>query len=393
MTLNLYLDSSDFSDLSLPSALRKPLDGDTLNFLREGIYNNSITLFYSPVHICEIIPEGSHANELSIGRASLISELCGDNLLLVPSEIMSMEISNLNNGIKMQNCASSILAPRDKFLGVCSINPSLIEHRQHILSLFEKEIAHLPRRDRRKIQSTFNFESSSGRNKWRQLFAGKIDNVKLTYPFDVLPKKLLIDWLVGDADQKHIAYHLLLIANDAKRLVSSLQHMPSVSKQLYELVRDHGEKWQNHQIDIISKLRPSLIAANDTRAPIRPFIRNIIKQSDFFSSALLSQTDGALSLTETEAFNFISQCHGFNIIINLFLENIISLIEANYSSFMSGKDKIIVGKASDFADFMHSVYIPYVDKLRCDSRTGSFLRRINLFPDRIIDKRINLLNL
>jgi hypothetical protein len=70
-----------------------------------------------------------------------------------------------------------------------------------------------------------------------------------------------------------------------------------------------------------------------------------------------------------------------------------SILDANYSRIKIGKSEPRSGGASDFGDFMHSVYAPYFDVFRCDTKFGGILKSIKLLRPRIADKRAHLLQM
>jgi hypothetical protein len=98
MPKSIYLDSSDFSDLSSPEDRLRAEDETVLTALRTAHKNGTALFLLSP----PLLSEAVHATEAnkkdSVRRAALMRELCGTNTLRYPTQISKMELTRALSG-------------------------------------------------------------------------------------------------------------------------------------------------------------------------------------------------------------------------------------------------------------------------------------------------------
>src|SRR5438046_807876 len=94
----IYLDSNDFSDLSVPFERITSEDQELLEELRIKNRSQSATFFMSAVHLSEAVHAADTHKALAVRRAELMNELCQGRILRFPTEIIELEIEKILNG-------------------------------------------------------------------------------------------------------------------------------------------------------------------------------------------------------------------------------------------------------------------------------------------------------
>lgn len=90
----IYLDSSDFSDLSALAEQLRSDDRILLQKLRQYREKGSVKFFVSSIHISEAIHAAANHKQSAVRRAALMKELCGSNMLALPNDVYRLEINN-----------------------------------------------------------------------------------------------------------------------------------------------------------------------------------------------------------------------------------------------------------------------------------------------------------
>jgi hypothetical protein len=129
MSKSVYLDSSDFSDLSLPGDRIRPEDKALLTCLREARDHRTANFYLSPAHLSEAIHASETNKENALRRANLMRELCGTNALRYPTDISKKEItialSNSDRALTLKDTMSS----DDEWFGLKLTPPDLKARR------------------------------------------------------------------------------------------------------------------------------------------------------------------------------------------------------------------------------------------------------------------------
>jgi hypothetical protein len=92
-SLQVYLDSSDFSVLSDPRRLDAKTAA-TLDAFEKYADSGLVQFRFSMAHVSEIAPVAPHAQEAAKRRAQLTYRLCGSNALVSVEEIVDAELSS-----------------------------------------------------------------------------------------------------------------------------------------------------------------------------------------------------------------------------------------------------------------------------------------------------------
>src|SRR5271165_6024546 len=88
----VYLDSSDFSNLSAPYGDLSPERRSILTILREHKSAGTAVFFMSAVHLSEAVHAAREHKEAAVRRAELMHELCGSNILRLATDLPKLEL-------------------------------------------------------------------------------------------------------------------------------------------------------------------------------------------------------------------------------------------------------------------------------------------------------------
>jgi hypothetical protein len=154
----VYLDSSDFSNLSAPEERLSPENREILALLRSKRNNGSVMFFMSAVHLCEAVHAAEAHKPAATRRAALMRELCGANILRLPTEISKLEIQKVLEGQKNYRLSiSEITSPPGDWFGVSIPLEDLASKREKLREQIYATFNELPRHERR----TINFRAIS----------------------------------------------------------------------------------------------------------------------------------------------------------------------------------------------------------------------------------------
>lgn len=88
----VYLDSSDYSDLSTPRDEKlERVRGELLDFSSSG----KVVFAYSGVHLSEMSPLDTQSSDSGVARIDFLVELCGKNAFFSLDRLIESEVLNL----------------------------------------------------------------------------------------------------------------------------------------------------------------------------------------------------------------------------------------------------------------------------------------------------------
>lgn len=155
----IYLDSSDFSDLSNP-----PLSEEsqkTLEILRFSKQSGIAKYALSLIHLAEATHASEKYKEYAAHRAALMTELCESRTLRFPNEIFTAEITQaLASGSgKLDMC--KVYSSEHQWFGI-DLKPDIAAWRNQADNSLKEKAANLSRRERRKFASELNLNTKEG---------------------------------------------------------------------------------------------------------------------------------------------------------------------------------------------------------------------------------------
>src|SRR5258708_11898280 len=150
----VYLDSSDFSNLSCPEDQIGSSVSEILSLLREHKKNGTAIFFMSAIHFSEAVHSGLEHKASALRRAELMEELCEENILRFPTELPKLELRKALSGLPTSRLSlDELLSEKGQWFGFDFTLNDLVEARRKIDSEIQNLLAPLPRRERRKFLS------------------------------------------------------------------------------------------------------------------------------------------------------------------------------------------------------------------------------------------------
>lgn len=406
--IQVYLDSSDYSDLSDPEKLAT--DESLRNIqsqLKEYCDTGIIEIRYSITTVIESIQTNNQSRIHAVRRAQTIKDLCGNKVLLEPSRLFELEVINLAKknffGSNLSNYRNDIgdwlpkiTFPKNELLDSC---------KRAILDSFNE--SQLPRHDKRRLKKKFIRNGRITQNAI-QLFLARQDNFLTGSENSYLPipqkevfDKLMRDYLLNRISEKRFVSAVKSGLLDIVFLTDFLVQNYGSMKKLPTMLRDAGAL----SIEQILKLRADLdglrkIGRENGKSDkqIESFIKT--KYKGYFKKSRLRFLAG-----EWEKNSALYENHGVqkteweNLIINSKIGDLPSfdswgrLMEDYFLSNSKPSQNRRKMKPSDHADLLHSHYIPYVNLFRSDGYMAPLFSKIGKeYGTRIISSLPKLLD-
>lgn len=398
MSKTVYLDSSDFSDLSAPLDQMSDEDRRVIACLRHDLDHNGNTYLLSAVHLSE----ATHATtaeshkQAAIRRAALIEELCGRNSVRMPNDLFNKEIKRAIAGASNAKLPmDELLSAKSEWFGMNVVRDLSLKKRQ-LMNELEQRLSHLPRRERRKLKSQMNLSKASGRQHIRELFRAAPPFSTSEFPFGLIDPAIVQDWFLGDKSDEEFHQAIVDLTNQPKAMVEHLLDVTNERLTIYSLLRNEGRDMHSRMDlrlrDVMERI-DNLIDLNPA-FPVASAFRRMLPRAEFYRAVIDGYGDvPADVLTDKEATRIVNACPAVSTFVNAYMAYICSLFDANVQRRKLGRTSIVAGKASDFSDLMHAAYAPYCDIFRCDTRFGAILKQDAGIRNKVVDRRAGLLKL
>jgi hypothetical protein len=359
----VYLDSSDFSDLSHSESKLSDENRVVLNELRSRVLDGSAQILLSGIHLSEAVhaSEDPTHKQAAVRRATLMQELCASNFLRLPHEILRLEIAKAMDGAKDARLSrNELVSAKSEWFGL-SLTADIRPDRKRAMIELEKHTAHLPRHERRKLKSEWKISTGRGRSRWRELLSKNNQAPVQEFPFSLLDNQFALDWLIGDRSEEEFRERLIQVLNDPKGLVECVLDLTNERETIYSLLRNQGEK-------NCSKMERSLQSIFDAlskltgpvdNSKVSKVLRQAIRKLEF-GRIVVSQFAGSSvdHLDGNSIDRLVTACPAVSTFVSMYAAYAWALVESNLQRWRAGKASVSARKASDFGDMMHSVYVP-----------------------------------
>ncbi|WGD48847.1 hypothetical protein QA641_24725 [Bradyrhizobium sp. CB1650] len=387
MPIIVYLDSSDFSDLSHDETSLSDANQAILKELRLRMLDGSVEFPLSGVHLSEAVHASDNPDhkQAAVRRATLMQELCAGNHLRLPPEIMRLEIAKAMDGAQDARLSKAeLFSGNSEWFGL-SLAKTFKPSREGAMARIDQHLTHLPRRERRKIKSELKPSTSRGRARLRELLRSSHATPQ-EFPFSLLTNEFVLDWLVGDRSDNEFRDKLTQVLNNPKGLIESVLDLTNERQTIYSLLRDRGEnncttmqRALQPLLNVLSELDP----AEDFSVASRAF-RNATKQLRFGRIIVSEFADYSVDHLDDKSIDrLVAACPAISTFVNLYTAYALSLIDSTLQRWRSGKNSIKEILPSDFGDMMHSAYAPYSDIFRCDAHFASLLSHNRALKGRV----------
>ncbi|MNJ17951.1 hypothetical protein D3C77_122430 [compost metagenome] len=341
--LVIYLDSSDFSNLSNPEGNQEKKNG-IKNKLKSWIDAGQVEIRYSMTHIMEALPTQESAMELGRLRLSCIQELCGskvfvDQITLITNELSLPENQEVLNDDGCWFPLSSILGEFAKESG----ETKMLNRKERRLLAAEM----------RKSRSDLSFSSEQ-------------EEMSAQFPFKRdKAAKVLKNPNNPDVFQAALTESL----KDLSHLFTWHEEHWDLKTEFSSILREFGGGISNIFIDAaqeISGFYAELEMLGESEQVVDQKIKNFVKAiSDD------APQDLANSLREDLAPNAPPVVIGKDNTPAIFVLS--KLLMHNIKSSVIPRQRPRIPKASDLGDVMHALYLPYVDFFRADAATAHII--------------------
>lgn len=397
MTKLIYLDSSDFSDLSCPEHLLNESDKAVLYALRKARAAGFARFLISPIHICEAVHASEDSKEDAIRRAALMSELVSDDLLRFPTDICKLELSRaFSNKIPVPCTLSEILSSAQEWFGVLPPD-NLNDRRNEIEHEIEKHLRRLNRHERRRRKSELNPRMKRNHPTIRSLIKDGLRNSPpgKTSIEQLIDPDLVLDWYLGIKSDAEFRENSLRIARDPYLLFKYFVDDLGYREKLYGMVRDQGQKWCELIENGMSQSALLFAQAHQLGHSLSP--KKLVSQ--ITSEAFWRKVIGSLAgldlahLTGDQIAETKERSPSTAIFIQAVLGSVLVRLQSTQARAEAGSLSPVSAKPSDYGDFMHAIYAPYTDVFRCDAKFGETIKAHPLIRGKLVPKRKDLLRL
>ena len=383
----VYLDSSDFSNLSAPDDELSREHRTILAMLREHKRAGTACYFMSAVHLSEAVHAAHSHKQAAVRRAELMRELCGSNTLRIPSDLPELELRKaLADEKEIRLSIHEIKSSEGEWFGVRVPLEDMPARRASLHRELEGLLSNLPRKDRRKLRAELDLRKKSSHQKWRELLSRGARSVPLQYPLSLLDQKIVVGWFLGEISDAEFRGQVLKITDDPYVMFNYLLDEQESRERLYNSLRKAGDSIADELddkqlIDALSAFSKSGVDL-DLTAMIREFftrpatLRQIISQFNV----------DAECAADEKLPKIIESCPSLHTFVEVNRSRLATRVHSYLSRLRAGKTSVKPRKASDMGDLMHSYYAPYFDIFRCDAKFGAHLRSHKPIRTRIADR-------
>lgn len=368
--IHVYLDSSDYSRLSSPSAQTESTI-EIRNQLLEWSKSGQVRFLFSGILLLEMAPVEAIHTPLASLRADLLVDLCGRNALISFDRLLMLECASINTQQPSREsvCSSdadwfpdlgNIISPVNWAEAIHDVDSAGKKHnlnRQHRRAL-KRKIFKKNKPSKEAVRAVLGDDLSKQLDEFLDLYPMRPSDAEVLWKYvlglatkaeaDIAFKESLRDpkWMMRWFAQHHDQMSPLIewLRGPSKTLMADTKKMADQATQivLFEerLGVPKGQRiltkkiWIQHQDEMVVKVSSNMVARFD------PDFR------------------GQIDLTQ-----FDQNCPGFS-----------TCLRALHSSIWSSIGQAPrTPKDSDVVDALHALYAPYVDVFRADSFMAPFI--------------------
>jgi len=324
-------------------------------------------------------------------------ELGGDDLVRFPTDICKLELSRALANHETVACTfSEILSGANEWFGA-EVPDNLNDRRKEIDEAIERALSHLNRHERRQRRSELNPRKKTNHAIIRSLIK---DGLRKSPPSkspmeQLIDPDLVLGWYLGTTSDAEFRRNSLKTARDPYLLFKYFVDEFGYREKLYSMVRDQGLKWSKIIETGMSQCAPLFAGAKQTGHSISP--KELVSQitGDSFRRQVvgsMAETDLG-QLTEDQITETKERSPSTAIFIQAVLGTLQVRLQSTQARAEAGNLVPTNVKQSDYGDFMHAIYAPYVDVFRCDAAFGEIIKNHPAAQGKIMPKRKHLLTL
>lgn len=363
--LQVYLDSSDYSNLSKVNGLSSEylaIRDKLLEFSDKRL----VSFRYSGLHISEMSPLKWEYSEASILRADMLKRLGGNDALISMDKLILFEIKSLIE----DEVEISVFQNNGDWLP--SIDGNLFK-KEDIISFDKVEpyLAGLSREMRRKLKSSKSFK----KNFVEELKSGlevkaedTVAEIVAKYPMTPENADIIRKYFIGKATQLDANNAFNQSLRDPSWLMRWFQINFEKMNFIVEWLRAPAEKNNKVLLDAIGaieNLRSHDMYAEALSERTSKAGREKISDSIFLKTCEEIFESLNLVMNDVDVIKRKSKAKGLHACTSIAAEVMLNSFNVNPR----------VPKASDFVDALNAIYAPYVDIFRTDSFMAPIVSR------------------
>lgn len=349
--IRVYLDSSDFSNLSCPTmddtnssqAFRSKL----LDWVRDGY----IEIRYSMAHIMEAVPVDLNTAERGRLRLNCIRELCGEKVFVDPITLVTQELSG-SHSIPLMNDDGRW------FPGMAALWADEIVDENDIALELPKN------RKQRRIEESKTKKAAAK-------LKGELQDFLKEYP---IKKVSAISMFSKQRSGEAVANALQSSVSDLNFLCDWYIENWSRSTEYSKAVRGAGKGLSSLLTDAsneIKALHQDLVnegtSSSEAQKQLMTHAKEVANRASQEMINSLSKGRLSTELMVVASLKTTPSMYVFSkLLAQIFLSSVVAVKNTRKA------------RDSDLGDLVHSMYIPYVDVFRADLATASALRNAKL---------------
>ncbi len=386
MTKLVYLDSSDFSNLSVPDSQLSGENRRILELLRERKRAGAAVFYVSAVHLSEAVHAAGEHKEAAVRRAELIRELCGSNILRLPNDLPKLELQKALSGKRPASLSFDEITSRPgEWFGI-EIPPSdLASLRADLRRAVEAATSNLPRRERRKRRAELDLTKTASHEKWRELLKHGSQSTYVPYPFNLLDASVSIGYVLGEISGAEFRKRIVEIASDPFIIFKYLVDESDKRAPLYNSLRpkwtDDAETNARQLIDSLS-----LVVRSGITPDINGLAKSFFSQPQTLRQIIASFEVDPGNIPDSDLRDMVISCPALLTFVKVNQAAFASRAYSYLARIRAGKTAVKASKPSDFGDLMHSYYAPYFDVFRCDASFAAHLKSQKPLRPKIADR-------
>ncbi len=387
----VYLDSSDFSDLSKEHLSDRELA--ELAGLRAHHRDGAASFSLSAIHLSEAVHADRQYKEAACQRGRLMSELCDRRTLRIPNEVFSLELRKVTSGAQSGRLsADELYSAPTQWFGF-DLENDLRRWRTQAEKHVEEAIAPLPRRERRKLKSDLRFSKRAGQDRWRQLVGSMPKGTPTEFPLNLLGQDFVLECICGLRSKEELDARLMQILSDPATMIEQVLDATDERHTIYGTLRTQGEEIrssiESRLQDFFTGLSRVVDFANDNT--ISKVFKRSLPRTEIYRGVIEGYGNFSTSgFSDDQVERLALACPALSVFANLYLAYAFALFDSNRQRLKRGSTLISAGKQSDFGDLLHAAYAPYVDIFRCDAGFGALLKQDASVRAKIADRRSDI---
>jgi hypothetical protein len=345
--LTIYLDSSDFSNLSDPQGDQEKAR-TIKNRLKSWVDSEQIEIRYSMTHIMEALPTADGGAEPSGLRLACIQELCGTKVMEDQITLITNELSNMQNPPTRND--------EGRWLPFAAIKDEFLPDKGDATTL--------NRNQRRTLAAEMRRSGS------RLDFSAERNELISRLPF----KREQAEKVLKDPNNSAVLEAALAASlSDLSHLFAWHEDPHSQKTEFANILRQSGEGLYNLFIESAKQLGEYYRELTDQGLPdksvdqqIKAYVQKLCVEAPQELANALSKdlVPGAQPVVADK-----DNAPTIFVLSKLLAHNLnTSVVPRKYPR---------VPKASDLGDVMHAMYLPYVDFFRADAATAHVINSQN----------------